>query len=69
MTNNENPDEYYLVVKKGKKFLEGHSYSTAFGYKYYWTAILSEARHFNVTEDYADNFASDTGGKVQTIKR
>lgn len=60
---NPEPDYFFVVIKRGK-YLEGHRYSTAFGRKYRWTKDLANARKFDPLHSDADYFASQTNGKI-----
>ena len=51
-------------VKKGKKYLFGHSYSSHSGYSFSWTPYKVYARTFTNKED-ALHFAHLTKGKVE----
>ena len=53
--------EVYLV-KKGKKFMKGHGYSTLNGYKFNWTFDKSEARKMEYSTAYS--LAISSGGYV-----
>ena len=66
--NHQNPPdakrmlgEVYLV-KKGKKFMKGHGYSTLNGYKFNWTFDKDEARKMEYST--ANNLAIQSGGSV-----
>lgn len=62
-TNNANTllGEVYLV-KKGKKFMKGHGYSTLNGYKFNWTFDKNEARKMEYST--ANSLAISSGGSV-----
>ena len=51
--------EVYLV-KKGKKFMKGHGYSTLNGYKFNWTFDRNEARKMEYST--ANSLAISSGG-------
>lgn len=53
------------VVKKGKKFMEGHSYCNIrhIGYKFSWTLDESLARRFD-DRSVACHFAMESNGKA-----
>jgi len=53
--------EVYLV-KKGKKFMKGHGYSTLNGYKFNWTFDKNEARKMEYST--ANSLAISSGGSV-----
>jgi len=53
--------EVYLV-KKGKKFMKGHGYSTLNGYKFNWTFDKNEARKMEYST--ANSLAISSGGCV-----
>jgi hypothetical protein len=50
------------LVKKGKKFMKGHGYSTLNGYKFNWTFDKDEARKMEYST--ANNLAISSGGSV-----
>lgn len=53
-----------FVVKKGSKYLSGHSYSTGRGYSFHWTIEHTLARRFQDDEEvYAEDFARRTKGR------
>ena len=53
--------EVYLV-KKNKKFMKGHGYSTLKGYKFNWTFDKNEARKMEYST--ANSLAISSGGSV-----
>jgi hypothetical protein len=50
------------LVKKGRKFMRGHGYSTLRGYKFQWTDNSDEARKMEYAIAIA--MASSSGGKI-----
>ena len=54
-------NEVYLV-KKGKKFMKGHGYSTLKGYKFNWTFDKNEAR--KMEHSTANSLAILSGGSA-----
>ncbi len=54
--------EVYFV-KKGKKFMKGHGYSTLKGYKFSWTFNKNEARKMEYST--ANSLAISSGGVLK----
>lgn len=50
------------IVKKGNKYLNGHSYATGLGYRFTWSAFLKDAIRFR-PKSSAEGFANLTKGK------
>lgn len=56
------PVEKLYLVKKGKKYLNGHIYTTGLGYSFKWADNIKEARQMD--NNTALSMASHTKGKV-----
>ena len=52
------------VIKKGAKFLEAHGYSTAHGYRFFWTKDVEKAKQFAEDDPTSDFFKNTTGGRI-----
>lgn len=53
------------VVKKNKKFMTGHSYSTLEGYSFKWSKKIKDSRKINY--DIASGLAILSKGTLQKI--
>jgi hypothetical protein len=53
------------VVKKGKKYMEGHSYSTYTGYKFSWIGDIEKARKMD--ESVASGLAMQSKAKILKV--
>lgn len=50
------------LIKKGKKYMVGHGYSSLKGYRFTWTPIIELAR--KMEKGTANTLATQSGGRV-----
>ena len=56
------------VIKKGKKYLEGHGYSSVRGYNFTWVSDIEKAKKFANDDASIDAFKNRTRGAIVELE-
>jgi adenosine/AMP kinase len=53
------------AVKKGKKYMSGHSYTNMMGHSFRWT--INKENAIKLSQDIAKHFASMANAKIESF--
>lgn len=56
------------VLRKGSRFMTGHSYATGYGYSFSWSSDESKARRFSDTDASVDTLIRHSRAKLEHRK-
>jgi hypothetical protein len=56
------------IIKRGSRYMTGHSYATGMGYRFSWSSDPSKARRIADDDASTDVFASQTRGKIVHVE-